>query len=74
MLMYTSCGWFFDELSELETVQLIQYAGRAVQLSQELFGDHMEQSFRISLMNAKSNIPELKDGAAIYDKFVKPGR
>jgi len=72
MLMYTSCGWFFDELSGLETVQVIQYAGRAVQLSQELFGDHIEESFRMSLMNAKSNVPELKDGAAIYDKFVKP--
>jgi alpha-amylase/alpha-mannosidase (GH57 family) len=72
MLMYTSCGWFFDELSGLETVQVIQYAGRAVQLSQELFGDHIEESFRMSLMNAKSNVPEFKDGTVIYDKFVKP--
>jgi repressor of nif and glnA expression len=36
MLMYTSCGWFFDELSGIETVQVIQYAGRVVQLSEEL--------------------------------------
>src|SRR5581483_9817986 len=42
MLMYTSCGWFFDELSGIETVQVIEYAGRAVQLAQELFGDHTE--------------------------------
>ena len=27
MLMYTSCGWFFDEISGIETVQVIQYAG-----------------------------------------------
>ena len=33
MLMYTSCGWFFDELSGLETVQVIHYAGRALQLA-----------------------------------------
>jgi hypothetical protein len=39
MLMYTSCGWFFDELSGIETVQVIQYAGRVVQLAQELFED-----------------------------------
>ena len=37
MLMYTSCGWFFDELSGIETVQVIQYAGRVVQLAQDLF-------------------------------------
>ena len=39
MLMYTSCGWFFDELSGIETVQVIQYAGRAAQLAEELFGN-----------------------------------
>src|SRR5581483_12077033 len=38
-LMYTSCGWFFDELSGLETVQVLQYAGRALQLGEELFGE-----------------------------------
>ncbi len=72
MLMYTSCGWFFDELSGLETVQVIQYAGRAVQLAQELFGDALEQRFIEKLSAAKSNIPELGDGSAIYAKFVKP--
>jgi alpha-amylase/alpha-mannosidase (GH57 family) len=39
MLMYTSCGWFFDELSGIETVQILQFAGRAAQLAQDLFGD-----------------------------------
>ena len=39
MLMYTSCGWFFDELSGIETVQVIEYAGRAAQLAEELFGN-----------------------------------
>jgi hypothetical protein len=72
MLMYTSCGWFFDELSGLETVQVIQYAGRAVQLAQELFGPGMEQRFIEKLALAKSNIPEHGDGAVIYEKFVKP--
>ena len=36
MLMYTSCGWFFDEISGIETVQVIQYAGRAIQLAKDL--------------------------------------
>jgi len=72
MLMYTSCGWFFDELSGIETVQVIQYAGRVVQLAQELFGDSIEQQFLEKLALAKSNIPEHQDGAVIYKKFVKP--
>jgi alpha-amylase/alpha-mannosidase (GH57 family) len=72
MLMYTSCGWFFDELSSIETVQVIQYAGRAVQLAQELFGNDLDTQFLERLELAKSNIPEHGDGRRIYDKFVKP--
>jgi alpha-amylase/alpha-mannosidase (GH57 family) len=72
MLMYTSCGWFFDELSGLETVQVIQYAGRVVQLAQEVFGDSTETDFLTRLELAQSNIPEHRDGRLIYEKFVKP--
>jgi len=72
MLMYTSCGWFFDELSGIETVPVIQYAGRAVQLAKELFSDDIEPHFLERLKLAKSNIPEHGDGHRIYDKFVKP--
>lgn len=72
MLMYTSCGWFFDELSGIETVQVIGYAGRAVQLAQELFGDSIEERFLERLSEAKSNIPEHGDGRRIYEKFVRP--
>ncbi len=38
-LMYTSCGWFFDEISGIETVQIIAYAGRVLQLAAKLFGE-----------------------------------
>ena len=72
LLMYTSCGWFFDELSGIETVQVIEYAGRVVQLAQELFGDSIEAHFLERLAMAKSNIPEQRDGAAIYEKSVRP--
>jgi len=72
MLMYTSCGWFFDELSGIETVQVMQYAGRAVQLAQELFGDSLEPRFVDRLAEAKSNLPEHGDGRQIYEKFVRP--
>jgi alpha-amylase/alpha-mannosidase (GH57 family) len=72
MLMYTSCGWFFDELSGLETVQVIQYAGRAVQLAQNFLGDPIESDFLDRLAAAKSNLPEHGDGKQIYEKWVKP--
>ncbi|HKZ16224.1 MAG TPA: DUF3536 domain-containing protein [Geobacteraceae bacterium] len=72
MLMYTSCGWFFDELSGLETVQVVEYAGRAVQLAESLFSSGIEEPFLSALSAAKSNIPEYGDGRRIYEKFVKP--
>lgn len=72
MLMYTSCGWFFDELSGIESVQVMQYAGRAAQLAEELFGNHAQADFIEKLSAAKSNIPEHGDGGRIYRKFVQP--
>jgi alpha-amylase/alpha-mannosidase (GH57 family) len=72
MLMYTSCGWFFDEISGIETVQVMQFAGRAVQLAQELFGDSLEAQFTERLAAAKSNLPEYGDGRQVYEKCVRP--
>jgi alpha-amylase/alpha-mannosidase (GH57 family) len=72
LLMYTSCGWFFDELSGLETVQVLHYAGRAVQLAKQLFAPTLESRFVEKLRAAKSNLPEHGDGAQIYEKWVRP--
>lgn len=72
MMMYTSCGWFFDELSGIETSQVIMYAGRVVQLANELLELDLEEPFLHKLEAAKSNIPEHRDGREIYLKFVKP--
>jgi hypothetical protein len=72
MHMYTSCGWFFDELSGLETVQILQYAGRVVQLSQEIFGDSIEAGFLDRLERVGGNVSEYRNGRLIYDKFVRP--
>ena len=72
MLMYTSCGWFFDELSGIETVQVIQYAGRAIQLGEKILGTSLEGPFREILSKAQSNLPEYGDGFRIYERFVKP--
>lgn len=72
MLMYTSCGWFFDEISGIETVQVLQYAGRVIQLAQQTTGEDLEPQFLEILARAKSNIPEYGDGARVYEMFVKP--
>lgn len=72
LLMYTSCGWFFDELSGLETVQVIHYAGRALRLAEECTGETIEAEFLQHLALAKSNLPEHGDGAQIYEKWVRP--
>ena len=72
MLMYTSCGWFFDELSGLETVQIIQYAGRALQLAEKYTSLNIEDTFLQRLGQARSNIPEQGSGADIYARYVKP--
>ena len=72
LLMYTSCGWFFDELTGIETVQVIQYAGRAVQLANRLFGGDREEKFIELLREAHSNLPEFGDGAQVYARFVRP--
>jgi alpha-amylase/alpha-mannosidase (GH57 family) len=74
MLMYTSCGWFFDELSGIETVQVIQYAGRVAELAGELFGEAIEERFVRKLALAKSNLANHRDGARIFEEFVKPAR
>jgi alpha-amylase/alpha-mannosidase (GH57 family) len=72
MLMYTSCGWFFDELSGIETVQVLQYAGRVAQLAQQLFGDHVEEEFLRRLENVHGNLPERGNGRQLYEKWVQP--
>jgi alpha-amylase/alpha-mannosidase (GH57 family) len=74
LLMYTSCGWFFDELSGIETVQVMQFAARAVQLAEELFGDALEEGFCDRLARARSNIAEHGSGRDVYEKFVRPAR
>jgi alpha-amylase/alpha-mannosidase (GH57 family) len=74
MLMYTSCGWFFDELSGIETTQVIHYAARTLLLFEEVFGESLEGPFLERLELAKSNVAEHKDGRAIYEKFVQPSK
>ena len=71
MLMYTSCGWFFDDISGIESVQVLRYACRAMQLVREVAGIDPEPEFILILKKAPSNVPEYKDGAQVYRNFVQ---
>jgi len=71
-LMYSSCGWFFSELSGIETVQIIQYAARAIQIGEAISRQPLEGNFLTDLKRARSNIRQHKDGEEVYRKFVKP--
>jgi len=72
-LMYTSCGWFFDDISGIETVQIIAYAARVLQLAREIFGEQaagIEPAFIATMAEAKSNVPSSGTGADIYKASV----
>ncbi len=72
-LMYTSCGWFFDDISGIETVQIIAYAARVLQLAGHVFGkqaEPLEPAFLARLAEARSNLPAMGDGATIYKRCV----
>lgn len=72
MLMYSSCGWFFDEISGIETVQVMKYASEVMQYLEELRDISLESEFLKMLENAPSNVFE--NGARVYEDFVEPGR
>ncbi len=74
MLMYTSCGWFFDEISGIETVQVIQYACRAIQLSKQLTDRDLDGEFLARLEQAPSNVATYENGAGVYRKMVLPSK
>lgn len=71
MFMFTSCGWFFDEISGIEAVQIMRYAARAMQLARETSGKDFEPGFLERLSKAKSNLKEFQTGKEIYQRFVK---
>lgn len=72
MLMYTSCGWFFSEISGIETTQILKYAARAMELAQNFSDKNLEEPFLQILEKAQSNITQYGNGRDVYNKFVKP--
>lgn len=74
MLMYTSCGWFFDEISGIETTQILQYACRVMQLANQIGEVDVESEFVSLLERAPGNVAAYNNGAEVYKKFVLPSR
>ena len=72
ILMFSSCGWFFDEISGLETTQILQYACRAIHYAQQVDDVDLEKEFIFRLAQAPSNLPQYGDGGGVYEKNVKP--
>ncbi len=74
LLMYTSCGWFFEELSRPEGVQILRYAARAIALAGEVAGVSLEPEFIKRLALAASNVEEFKTGDEVYRQLVLPSQ
>ena len=74
MLMYTSCGWFFDEVSGIETVQVIAYAARAAELAERALGGDWIQQLRNDLASVPSNLPEFGNAGRVFDRLIEPAR
>ena len=72
MLMYTSCGWFFSEISGIETVQIMKYAARVMQLAKSFNKKDLEPKFLELLSEAQSNLQEYGNGCDVYERFVRP--
>lgn len=72
MLMFTSCGWFFDDVSGIETQQVLKYAARAIQLCEATSKARPEKDFLHALTEAKSNVPQHGDAEKIYCRTAMP--
>jgi alpha-amylase/alpha-mannosidase (GH57 family) len=71
LLMYTSCAWFFNDISGIETIQILKYAARAIDLMDQLGLPSVRDRFLEILAEAKSNRPEMGTGADIYRRFAE---
>ncbi|HEX9847306.1 MAG TPA: DUF3536 domain-containing protein, partial [Acidimicrobiia bacterium] len=69
MLMYTSCGWFFDDVSGIESVFVIRQAGRVIDLTRRATGMDLEPGFLEILDRAVSNVDDMT-GRDVYERSV----
>ena len=74
MFMYTSCGWFFNDISGIETRQILAFAIRAIELTRAVSGVDLEPDFLNALRRARGNTDELRTGFDVVTKTVFPNR
>jgi alpha-amylase/alpha-mannosidase (GH57 family) len=72
LLMFTSCGWFFDEVSSIEPVQILRYAAMAIQYLADLGGPRLESEMAHRLADAPSNLPAFRNGGAVWARLIRP--
>jgi alpha-amylase/alpha-mannosidase (GH57 family) len=72
LLMYTSCGWFFDEISALEPTQILKYAAMALQYLRDLGGGDLEDEFVRRLEAAPTNVAVFANGGEVYRALIRP--
>ena len=72
LLMYTSCGWFFDDIAGIETVQILCYASQVIDLAKELFGKEFENEFKNRIELAMGNTEKYPNGRIVYEELVEP--
>lgn len=70
LFMFTSCGWFFDEISGIETIQILQYANRAIHFARQVKEVDLHPEFLSRLNKAPSNV--YANGAEAYRLKVMP--
>jgi len=74
LYMYTSCGWFFDDIGGLEATQVLMYADRAMNLAKRWSRSPLEKTFVSIISRARSNDPDLGDGANVFERLVRKRR
>jgi hypothetical protein len=72
--MFTSCGWFFNDISGIETVQVLRYAARVIDLIVELGELSPLDGFMSILSQARSNVQSEGTGADVWRRHVDPAR
>jgi alpha-amylase/alpha-mannosidase (GH57 family) len=74
MLMYTSCGWFFDDIGNIESVQVLRYAVKTLEIFENVSGQNIRNEFYNRISEAVSNLPDKKNALYLIENKILPGR
>jgi len=74
MLMYTSCGWFFDDISNIESIQVLRYAVKTLEIFEDISGLNIRNEFYHKISEAVSNLPDKKNALHLIENKILPGR